>query len=119
MPALSLVECRRWAEKRVEFVNLAIGDIPPDRVRFHTCYSIDIGPRIHDLPLKDIVDIMLKVNAGAYSFEASNPRHEHEYHVWETVRLTEGKEIITGVISTTTNLVDTPDMIADGIMCFA
>ena len=84
MPALSLAECRRWAEKRVEFVNLAIGDIPPDRVRFHTCYSIDIGPRIHDMPLKDIVDIMLKVNAGAYSFEASNPRHEHEYHVWET-----------------------------------
>src|SRR5262245_28145011 len=84
-----------------------------------TCYSIDIGPRIHDMPLKDIVDIMLKVNAGAYSFEASNPRHEHEYHVWETVRLPESKEIITGVISTTTNLVDTPDMIADGIMCFA
>ena len=60
-------------------------------MRFHTCYSIDIGPRVHDMALKDIVDVMLKVNAGAYSFEAANPRHEHEYHVWETVKLPEGK----------------------------
>jgi 5-methyltetrahydropteroyltriglutamate--homocysteine methyltransferase len=119
MPALSLAECRRWAEKRVEFVNLAIGDIAPDRVRFHTCYSIDIGPRIHDMPLKDIVDIMLKVNAGAYSFEASNPRHEHEYHVWETVRLPPGKAIIPGVISHTTNLVEHPELIAERIVRFA
>ena len=119
MPALSLAECRRWAEKRVEFVNLAIGDIPPDRVRFHTCYSIDIGPRIHDMPLKDIVDIMLKVHAGAYSFEASNPRHEHEYHVWETVRLPQGKAIIPGVISHTTNLVEHPELIAERIVRFA
>jgi 5-methyltetrahydropteroyltriglutamate--homocysteine methyltransferase len=119
MPALSLAECRRWAETRVEFVNLAIGDIAPDRVRFHTCYSIDIGPRIHDMPLKDIVDIMLKVNAGAYSFEASNPRHEHEYHVWETVRLPPGKAIIPGVISHTTNLVEHPELIAERIVRFA
>jgi 5-methyltetrahydropteroyltriglutamate--homocysteine methyltransferase len=119
MPALSLAECRRWAEKRVEFVNLAIGDIPPDRVRFHTCYSIDIGPRVHDMPLKDIVDIMLKVNAGAYSFEAANPRHEHEYHVWETVRLPEGKAIIPGVISHTTNLVEHPELIGERIVRFA
>jgi 5-methyltetrahydropteroyltriglutamate--homocysteine methyltransferase len=119
MPALSLAEWRRWAEKRVEFVNLAIGDIPPDRVRFHTCYSIDIGPRIHDMPLKDSVDIMLKVNAGAYSFEASNPRHEHEYHVWETARLPEGKAIIPGVISHTANLVEHPELIGERSVRFA
>src|SRR5262249_38338084 len=78
----------------------------------------DIGPRVHDMPLKDIVDIMLKVNAGAYSFEAANPRHEHEYHVWETVRLPEGKAIIPGVISHTTNLVEHPELIGERIVRF-
>src|ERR671922_1749736 len=118
-PGLSIEQCRKWAELRVEVLNHALRDIPPDKVRFHTCYSINIGPRVHDMPLKDIVDILLKVNAGAYSFEASNPRHEHEYHVWETVRLPEGKAIIPGVISHTTNLVEHPELIAERIVRFA
>ena len=88
-------------------------------MRFHTCYSIDMGPRVHDMPLKDIVDIMLKVNAGAYSFEASNPRHEHEYHVWEDVQLPEGKVLIPGVITHTTNLVEHPELIAERIVRYA
>jgi len=119
MPALSLAECRRWAEKRVEFVNLAIGNIPPDRVRFHTCYSIDIGPRIHDMPLKDIVDIMLKVNAGAYSFEASNPRHDHEWQVWKDVPLPDGKILIPGVIGHYTDMIEHPRLVADRLVRYA
>jgi 5-methyltetrahydropteroyltriglutamate--homocysteine methyltransferase len=118
-PDLSIEQCRRWAERRVEITNRALRDIPQDRVRFHTCYSIDIGPRVHDMPLRDIVDIILKVNAGAYSFEASNPRHEHEYHVWEDVKLPEGKVLIPGVISHTTNLVEHPELIAERIGRFA
>ena len=74
---------------------------------FHTCYGINIGPRVHEMPLKDIVDIMLKIHAGAYSFEAANPSHEHEWRVWESVKLPEGKVLIPGVISHTTNLGNT------------
>src|SRR5215831_21309836 len=85
-PGLSIEQCRKWAELRVEVLNYALRDIPPEQVRFHTCYSINIGPRIHDMALRDIVDILLKINAGAYSFEAANPRHEHEWRVWESVK---------------------------------
>ena len=88
-------------------------------MRFHTCYSIDVGPRIHEMALQDIVDIMLQINAGAYSFEAANPRHEHEYHVFEQVKLPEGKVLIPGVISHTTNLVEHPELIAERIVRFA
>src|SRR5215469_2271112 len=75
-PDLSVADCRRWAEKRVEAINYSLRGIPREQVRFHTCYSIDVGPRVYDMELKDIVDILLKINAGAYSFEAANPRHE-------------------------------------------
>jgi 5-methyltetrahydropteroyltriglutamate--homocysteine methyltransferase len=118
-PDLSVDDCRKWAEKRVEAINYSIRDIPPDKVRFHTCYSIDVGPRIHEMALKDIVDILLKINAGAYSFEAANPRHEHEYHVFERVKPPDGKVLIPGVISHTTNLVEHPELIAERIVRFA
>jgi 5-methyltetrahydropteroyltriglutamate--homocysteine methyltransferase len=118
-PDLSIEDCRKWAEKRVEAINDSIRDIPPEQVRFHTCYSIDVGPRIHEMALKDIVDIMLKINAGAYSFEAANPRHEHEYHVFERVKLPDGKILIPGVISHTTNLVEHPELVAERIVRFA
>lgn len=118
-PDWSLSQVRAWMEQRAEVVNYALKGIPPERVRFHTCYSIDMGPRIHDMPLKDLVDIMLKINAGAYSFEASNPRHEHEYHVWEDVKLPEGKVLIPGVISHTTNLVEHPELVAERIVRYA
>ena len=68
---------------RVDALNHALRGLPADRIRYHTCYSINIGPRVHDMELKHIVDIMLRINAGAYSFEAANPRHEHEWRVWE------------------------------------
>lgn len=118
-PDLSVEDCRKWAEKRVEAINYSIRGIPPEKVRFHTCYSIDVGPRIHEMALKDIVDIILKINAGAYSFEAANPRHEHEYHVFERVKPPDGKVLIPGVISHTTNLVEHPELVAERIVRFA
>jgi 5-methyltetrahydropteroyltriglutamate--homocysteine methyltransferase len=118
-PDLSVEDCRKWAVGRVEVINESIRGIPPEKVRFHTCYSIDVGPRIHEMALKDIVDIMLKINAGAYSFEAANPRHEHEYHVFERAKLPDGKILIPGVISHTTNLVEHPELVAERIVRFA
>jgi len=118
-PDLSVADCRRWAVKRVEAINYSLRGIPPEKVRFHTCYSIDVGPRVYDMELKDIADIILKIDAGAYSFEAANPRHEHEYHVFEQFRPPDGKILIPGVISHTTNLVEHPELIAERIVRFA
>lgn len=116
---VSLADCRKWAEVRVEALNQALRGIPEDRIRFHTCYSINMGPRVHDMELKDMVDIMLKIRAGAYSFETANPRHEHEWRVWETAKLPHGKIIIPGIISHTTMLVEHPELIAEWIVRFA
>jgi len=118
-PNVGVEDCRRWAAKRVEVINYALRGIPRERVRFHTCYSIDVGPRVHDMELKDIVDVLFKVEAGAFSFEAANPRHEHEYHVFEQVRPPDGMILIPGVISHTTNLVEHPELIAERIVRFA
>ena len=118
-PDSSVADCRKWAAGRIEVINDSLRGIAPEKVRFHTCYSIDVGPRIHEMALRDIVDIMFKINAGAYSFEAANPRHEHEYHVFERVKLPEGKILIPGVISHTTNLVEHPELVAERIVRFA
>jgi 5-methyltetrahydropteroyltriglutamate--homocysteine methyltransferase len=118
-PHASVADCRRWAEVRVEALNHALRDIPRDRVRFHTCYSINMGPRVHDMQLKDIVDVILRVRAGAYSFEAANPRHEHEWRVWEGVTLPEDAALIPGVITQSTVLVEHPELVAERIMKFA
>ena len=96
-PQASVEDCRRWAEVRVEAINHALKGIPEESIRFHTCYGINIGPRVHEMALKNIVDIMLRVNAGAYSFEAANPAHEHEWKVWETAGLPDGKVLIPGL----------------------
>ena len=118
-PDLTVADCRQWAELRVEALNHALKGLPEDRVRFHTCYGINIGPRVHEMNLVDIVDIMLKVNTGAYLFEAGNPRHEHEWQVWETVKVPEGKSLIPGVISHSTPLVEHPELIAQRLSRFA
>ena len=118
-PDISLAECRAWCKVRVEALNHALRGIPPEKVRFHTCYGINMGPRVHDMELKDVVDIILAINAGAYSLEAANPRHEHEWKVWETVKLPEGKVLIPGVISNSTILVEHPELIAQRIVRFA
>ena len=117
--SLSATELQKKAEMYVETLNYSIRGIPPEKVRFHTCYGINEGPRVHDVEMKDIVETILKVNAGAYSFEAANPRHEHEYHVWETVKLPEGKLIIPGVVAHSSNIVEHPELIAERITRFA
>jgi 5-methyltetrahydropteroyltriglutamate--homocysteine methyltransferase len=118
-PALSPSERHNRAGMLVEVMNESLGGIAPENVRFHTCYGINEGPRVHDAALEDIVPYMLKVNAGAYSFEAANPRHEHEYHIWERVRLPEGKVLIPGVITHASNIVEHPAWIAERLVRFA
>jgi len=118
-PSLSIEECRRWAERHVEILNHALRGIPEEKIRFHTCYSINMGPRVHDMQLEDIVDVILKIRAGAYSFEAANPRHEHEWQVWESVKLPDGKLLIPGVITQSTVLVEHPELVAQRIERFA
>jgi 5-methyltetrahydropteroyltriglutamate--homocysteine methyltransferase len=118
-PELDIAQCRNWANATVELLNHALAGIPSDRVRYHTCYGINMGPRVHDLELKHIVDVMLRINAGAYSFEAGNPRHEHEWRVWEEVKLPESKALIPGVITHGSNFVEHPEAIAQRIERFA
>jgi 5-methyltetrahydropteroyltriglutamate--homocysteine methyltransferase len=118
-PEIDLAQCRRWAAASVELLNHALAGLPADRIRYHTCYSINMGPRVHDLELRHIVDIMLRVNAGAYSFEAANPRHEHEWRVWEEVGLPDGKILIPGVVTHASNLVEHPETVAQRIARFA
>ncbi|HKF79150.1 MAG TPA: cobalamin-independent methionine synthase II family protein [Candidatus Dormibacteraeota bacterium] len=118
-PATTRAQRRAAAERHVEVVNHALRGIPPDRVRFHTCYGLNHGPRLHDVPLADVVDLMLAVDAGAYSFEVANPRHQHEWRVWETTRLPEGRILIPGFLSHATNFVEHPELIADGIVTYA
>jgi 5-methyltetrahydropteroyltriglutamate--homocysteine methyltransferase len=103
----------------VEAINESLRGIPPERVRLHTCYGINEGPRIHEAALADVAGHMLKVNAGAYSFEAANPRHEHEYHLWERLKLPDGKMLIPGVITHASNIVEHPEWIAERILRYA
>ena len=118
-PELSVAECRNWAELRVEALNHALEGIPADRVRFHTCYSINMGPRIHDMQLKDIIDIILKVKAQGFTFEAANPRHEHEYEEWKRARVPDDKILLPGIITQSTVLVEHPELVAQRLVRFA
>lgn len=118
-PEASAEDCRKWAGGRVEALNHALRGIPEEKIRYHTCYSINFGPRVHDMELKHFLDIILRVRAGAYSFEAANPRHEHEWQLWKTVKLPQGKSIIPGVITQSTVLVEHPELVAQRIIRFA
>ena len=100
-------------------INRSLRGIPRDRVRLHTCYGINEGPRLHDAPLAELIETLFTIDAGAFSFEAANPRHEHSYHVFETVKLPPDTVILPGVISHATNIVEHPDTIADRIVRFA
>ena len=110
---------RRRAEIYVEAINTGLKGIPPERVRFHTCYGINEGPRIYEAALADIIEYVLKINAGSYSFEAANPRHEHEYHLFERVKIPDGKALIPGVVTHASNIVEHPELIAERIIRFA
>ena len=103
----------------VESTNAALKGIPAERVRFHTCYGINHGPRIHEAALADVLDHILKVNAGSFSFECANPRHEHEYHLFETVRIPDGAVLCPGVITHASNIVEHPELIAERLVRFA
>jgi 5-methyltetrahydropteroyltriglutamate--homocysteine methyltransferase len=118
-PEDSIDECRRTAEGHVEALNHSLRGIPRDRIRYHTCYSINMGPRVHDMELKDILDIVLRVNAGAFSFEYGNPRHEHELAIWQRAAIPPEVVLIPGVISHSTVLVEHPELIAERIAGFA
>jgi 5-methyltetrahydropteroyltriglutamate--homocysteine methyltransferase len=118
-PQLSIADCRKWAELRVEALNSALKGIPEEKIRFHTCYSVNMGPRVHDMQLKDIIDVILKVRAGGISFEAANPRHEHETEEWKRAKTPDNKVLIPGVITQSTVLVEHPELVAQRIARFA
>jgi 5-methyltetrahydropteroyltriglutamate--homocysteine methyltransferase len=119
VPALSVEEYRKLAVIRIDALNHALEGIPEDRIRYHICWGSWHGPHSTDIPLKDIVDLVLRVNAGGYSIEAANPRHEHEWKVWEDVKLPEGKVLVPGVISHSTNHIEHPELVAQRITNFA
>ncbi|HLF80071.1 MAG TPA: cobalamin-independent methionine synthase II family protein [Dehalococcoidia bacterium] len=119
VPAPSIEEYRKFAEIRVDAMNHALRGIPADRVRYHICWGSWHGPHAFDLELKYVVDLMLKVNAEAYSVEAANPRHEHEWRVWKDTKLPDGKILIPGVVSHASNVVEHPELVADRIVQYA
>jgi 5-methyltetrahydropteroyltriglutamate--homocysteine methyltransferase len=119
MESEGLPAYRRWAELRIEALNHALQGIPQDRIRYHLCWGSWPGPHVTDIPLQDIVDLVLRVNAGAYSLEAGNARHAHEWKVWQDTRLPEGKTLIPGVISHSTPVVEHPELVAERIIRYA
>jgi 5-methyltetrahydropteroyltriglutamate--homocysteine methyltransferase len=119
VPPGTFEDYRRWLAKFVESLNHALEGIPEDRVRYHVCWGSWPGPHVSDVALRDIVDLILKVRAGAYVIESANPRHEHEWQVWKTAKLPPGKVLIPGVISHATNVVEHPELIAERTVRFA
>jgi 5-methyltetrahydropteroyltriglutamate--homocysteine methyltransferase len=119
VPAPSIEDYRKFAEVRIEALNHALEGLPEDRIRYHICWGSWHGPHAHDLELKYVVDLMLRVRAQAYSVEAANPRHEHEWHVWEDTKLPDGKLLIPGVVSHASNVVEHPELVADRIVQYA
>jgi 5-methyltetrahydropteroyltriglutamate--homocysteine methyltransferase len=119
VPPMTHGQYRAWAQMRVDALNHALKGIPQERSRYHICWGSWNGPHAFDVPMKDIVDLMLQVNVGAYQFEAANPRHEHEWVVWRSVKLPPGKLLIPGVISHATNIVEHPELVAQRIVRLA
>jgi 5-methyltetrahydropteroyltriglutamate--homocysteine methyltransferase len=115
---MSLTDYLKHCELRIEALNYALRDVPEDRVRYHICWGSWHGPHSTDVPLKEIIQLMLRVKAQAYLFEAANVRHEQEYHLWETVKLPESKILIPGVVSHATNVLEHPDLVAERINRF-
>jgi 5-methyltetrahydropteroyltriglutamate--homocysteine methyltransferase len=118
-PPLDPAQYRKLSATRVEALNHALAGIPEDRVRYHICWGGWHGPHTTDLPLKEIVGTLLQIRAGAYLIEAANARHEHEWRVWESVKLPDGKILIPGVVSHATNVVEHPELVAERILRFA
>jgi 5-methyltetrahydropteroyltriglutamate--homocysteine methyltransferase len=109
----SVEEYRSWAQLRLDALNYALRGLPEDRTRYHVCWGSWHGPHTGDVPLRDIVDLVLQVRCGGYLLEGANPRHEHEWRVWESVKLPEGRKLIPGVLAHTTNVVEHPELVAE------
>jgi len=119
VPPASFADYRHWLERQVEVINHAIEGLPVDRIRYHVCWGSWPGPHTTDVPLKDIVDLILKIRVGAYVIEGANPRHEHEWKVWKDAKLPEGRVLIPGVISHATNVVEHPELVAERVVRLA
>jgi len=118
-PEQTVEQTRAWAQRRIEALNHALREIPPERVRHHTCYGINMGPRTSDFELKHLADLIVTIRAGYYSFEMANPRHEHEWRVWETVKLPEGKVLMPGCVTQASVVVEHPELVAQRIVRLA
>jgi 5-methyltetrahydropteroyltriglutamate--homocysteine methyltransferase len=119
VPPGSFDDYRKWVAMHMEVLNQAIAGLPPERIRYHVCWGSWPGPHTTDVPLSDIVDLILSVRVGAYVIEGANPRHEHEWKVWRDVKLPAGKVLIPGVISHATNVVEHPELVAERIVRYA
>jgi 5-methyltetrahydropteroyltriglutamate--homocysteine methyltransferase len=117
--AMGLPAFRQYCILRVDALNHALRNIPEDRIRYHLCWGSWHGPHAHDIPLRDIVDVLLRVKAQAYLIEGANARHEHEYHVWEDVRLPSGKILVPGVVAHATDVVEHPELVSERIRRYA
>jgi 5-methyltetrahydropteroyltriglutamate--homocysteine methyltransferase len=118
-PGESVDATRAWARRRIDALNHALRDLPPERVRHHTCYGINMGPRTSDIELKHLADLIVTIRAGYYSFEMANPRHEHEWRVWESVTLPDGKVLMPGCITHASVIVEHPELVAERIVRLA
>jgi 5-methyltetrahydropteroyltriglutamate--homocysteine methyltransferase len=116
---MSVAEFRAYAERGIEVLNHALRAIPPDRVRFHMCWASWHGPHVADVPLDEIVDVILKVRADTISVEAANPRHEHDWRVWQRVKLPDGKRLVPGVVGHASDVVEHPRLVADRLVQYA
>jgi 5-methyltetrahydropteroyltriglutamate--homocysteine methyltransferase len=119
VPPASFADYKRWLEKQIDIMNHAIEGLPAERIRYHICWGSWPGPHTSDVPLKDIVDVVLKAKVGAFVIEGANPRHEHEWQVWKTAKLGPGQVLIPGVISHATNVVEHPELVAERIVRLA
>jgi 5-methyltetrahydropteroyltriglutamate--homocysteine methyltransferase len=119
VPPMTMQDYRNWADLRIEALNHAIEGLPRERIRYHICWGSWNAPHTHDVPLKDIVDLLLKLRVGGYQFEAGNVRHEHEWKVWKEVKVPEDRVLIPGVISHVTNVVEHPELVAERLLRLA
>jgi 5-methyltetrahydropteroyltriglutamate--homocysteine methyltransferase len=118
-PRLDHAARLRAGAEHVEMINYALRGLPVDRIRLHTCYGLNHGPRLNDVPMQVVIPLMLAVNAGAYSFEVANPRHYHEWQLWEQFKLPDGKLLLPGLIGHATNYVEHPELVAEYIARYA
>src|SRR5262249_17428743 len=119
VPPMTMEQYHRWAEMRIDALNHALHGLPHERVRYHICWGNWNGPHLFDVPLENIIDLLLRLRVGGYQFENANVRHEHEWRAWQNVKIPDDRVMIPGVISHATNVVEHPRLIADRLLRFA